>query len=71
MRWVVHSTTIGPIAYWNKINKAEAPIAIAKPANTSSCRKYTITKIRRENMKADRKMLVAIANLSCDRLAKH
>jgi hypothetical protein len=29
-----------------------------------------MTNIRRPNMKADKKMDVAIANLSCDRLAK-
>jgi hypothetical protein len=51
------------------MNSAEAPMAIAKPAKTSNSKKNTIAKINNENMKADRNMLVAIANFSCDRLA--
>ena len=52
------------------MNNAEPPKAMSKPVKTSSCKKNTITNTKRANMKADRKMDIAIANLSCDRLAK-
>ena len=53
------------------MKSAEPPKATTKPVKTSNCKKKTIANTRRPNMKADKKIEVAIANFNCERLANY